>query len=71
MLTQKTKRTIDMIQYSFYMSCYHNLCMGIKKDEPVGILLCPNCRTVPQDVRNGNEIDSLKKDVNQLKQLHI
>ena len=39
--------------------------MGIKKDDPVGICLCPNFRTVPQDLRN--EIDSLKKDVNQLK----
>ena len=39
--------------------------MGIKKDEPVGIWFCPNCRTVPQDVRN--EIDSLNTDVKQLK----
>ena len=49
-LNQKTKKNIDMIQCSFCMSWYHDLCMGIKKDEPVGIWLCPNCRTVPQDV---------------------
>ena len=64
-LNQKTKKNIDMIQCSFCMSWYHDLCMGIKKDEPVGIWLCPNCRTVPQDVRN--EIDSLKTEVKQLK----
>ena len=39
--------------------------MGIKKYELLGIWLCPNCRTAPQDVRN--EIDSLKTDVKQLK----
>ena len=64
-LNQKTNENIDMIQCSFCMSWYHDLCMGIKKDEPVGIWLCSNCRTVPQDVRK--EIDSLKTNVNQLK----
>ena len=54
-----------MIQCRFCMTWYNDLCMGIKKDEPVGIWHCPNCRSVQQDVQNS--IDSLKTDVNQLK----
>ena len=47
------------------MSWYHEVCVGIKKGDPIGIWLCFTCRTVPKNTRNG--ISSLKNDVIQLK----
>ena len=47
------------------MSWYHQQCVGIGQDDPIGIWLCLSCRSVPENVQN--EISSLKNDVNQLK----
>ena len=53
------------IQCSLCMSWYHEVCVGIKKEDPIGIWLCFTCRNVPKNIRN--EISGLKNDVIQLK----
>ena len=54
-----------MIRCCFCMSWFHQQCVGIGKDDPIGIWLCINCRSVPANVQN--EISSLKLNVDQLK----
>ena len=62
----KSKKKYAMIRCSLCMTWYHEQCVGIDKDEPVGLWLCLTCRNVPQELRT--EISCLKKDVDQLKQ---
>ena len=64
-INHKHKKKQDMIQCCFCMSWFHQQCVGIGKDDPIGIWLCLSCRSVPSNVKN--EISSLKLDVNQLK----
>ena len=63
--SQKHKKKVQMIQCCFCMSWYHQLCVGIGKDDPIGIWVCLNCRSVPTSIQN--EISNLKLDVDQLK----
>ena len=44
----KSKRSYSMIRCSLCMSWYHEQCVGVGKDEPVGVWLCLSCRKVPQ-----------------------
>ena len=61
--TAKTK--YDQIQCIFCMCWYHEMCVGIKKDDPIGIWFCSTCRKVPSDLQN--DINSLKTEVNEIK----
>ena len=54
-----------MIRCCFCMSWFHQQCVGIGKDDPIGIWLCINCRSILANVQN--EISSLKLNVDQLK----
>ena len=59
--SQKHKKKVEMIQFCFCISWYHQLCAGIGKDDPIRIWVCLNCRSVPTSIQN--EISSLKLDV--------
>ena len=60
------KKKYDMIQCSACMIWYHEICVGISKNEPVGLWFCPACRCIPPALATG--IKSLKYDVDSLKQ---
>ena len=60
------KKKYDMIQCSACMIWYHETCVGISKNEPVGLWFCPACRCIPPTLATG--IKSLKDDVDSLKQ---
>ena len=50
--SQKHKKKVEMIQCCFCMLWYHQLCVGIGKDDPIGIWVCLNCRSVPTSIQN-------------------
>lgn len=60
------KKKYDMIQCTFCMGWYHETCVGIKKDDPIGIWVCLTCRNVPSDLKN--DITCLKREVEEIKQ---
>ena len=62
----KPKKKVPMIQCSLCMSWYHEKCVGITNDQPVGIWLCIICREVPKNICD--EIVCLKADFVHLKQ---
>ena len=45
---------------------YHEPCVGIAKDDPVGIWLCPTCRSIPTNIQSDSQ--SIKLEVGYLKQ---
>lgn len=61
----KSRKSFSMIRCSFCMSWYHEQCVGIVKDEPVGVWLCLSCRKVPEGLHSS--ITALTSDVEQLK----
>lgn len=65
-INSKSKKRYAMIRCSLCMTWYHEQCVGIDKDESVGLWLCLSCKNVPQELRT--EISCLTKDVDQLKQ---
>ncbi|MEW8544985.1 MAG: SGNH/GDSL hydrolase family protein [Candidatus Thiodiazotropha sp.] len=48
------------------MVWFHDKCVGLGKDEPVGMWMCLSCRDIPQIVKS--DVISLKNDVKQLKE---
>ena len=60
------KKKYDMIQCSACMNWYHEMCVWISKNDPIGLWFCLACRTIPQTLTTG--INSLKADVDNLKQ---
>ena len=62
----RSKKQYDMIRCSLCMVWYHERCVGILKDEPVGIWLCTSCRKVPHTVQG--DIECIRNDVKQLRQ---
>lgn len=54
-----------MTRCSICMTWFHDQCVGLDKDEPVGIWLCSSCREVPQGLQKN--IIELKTEVVQLK----
>ena len=61
----KSKKSHPMIRCSLCMSWFHEQCVGVGKDEPVGIWLCLTCRLIPQGLQSS--ITVLTTDVQQLK----
>ena len=45
---------------------FHDKCVGLGKDEPIGIWLCPSCRHTPRSIQN--DVINLKNDVKTLKE---
>ena len=64
-INQKSKKNFDMIQSSMCMIWYHEKCVGISKNEPIGLWLCLTCREFPKIVQN--KIKCTKDDVQELK----
>ena len=65
-LKPKPRKTYPMTRCSLCMVWYHDQCVGLDKDVPVGVWLCVMCRQVPQGLQD-NLID-IKTDVEQLKE---
>ena len=63
-INPKSKKNFDMIQCSMCMIWYHEKCVGISKNEPIGLWLCLTCREFPKIVQN--EIKCTKDDVQKL-----
>ena len=51
----------DMTRCTLCVIWFHDICVRLGKDEPIGIWLCPTCRNIPQSVQN--EVINLKNDV--------
>ena len=60
-----SKRKLDMIRCSVCMTWYHEECVGIAKNEPVGLWLCIGCRQIPTAIQN--EIKFTRDEVHELK----
>ena len=61
----KSKTKFAEIQCSLCMKWFHDQCVGIAKDQPVGLWLCLTCRKIPQQMQN--EVACIKDDVQDLK----
>ena len=61
-----SKKKYDMIRCTFCMHWYHETCVGIRKDDPIGIWVCVSCRNVPKDIKQ--DIYDLKHEVGEIKQ---
>ena len=48
------------------MHWYHETCVGIKKDDPIGIWVCLACRKVPTGLKQ--DISSLRHEIDEIKQ---
>ena len=59
------KKKYDEIQCVFCTLWFHEVCVGIKKEDPVGIWACLTCRNVPVEIKQ--DLNSLKQEVDQLK----
>ena len=60
-----TKKKYDEIRCSFCMEWYHELCVGIKKDDPIGLWVCLVCRNVPKDLKK--DINSIQHEIEKIK----
>ena len=60
-----SKKKHDQIQCTFCMNWFHETCVGINKDDPIGIWVCLICRNVPTELKS--DINSLKDKVVEIK----
>ena len=64
---KKPNKTLEMIQCTVCWQWYHEDCVGIKKDTPIGSWPCPLCRLMPSHVKILTEsISSLMTNVSTL-----
>ena len=56
-----SKKYYNMTRCTLFVMWFHDICVGLGKDEPIGIWMCPTCRNIPQSVQN--EVIYLKNDV--------
>ena len=56
-----SRKYYDMTRCTLCVIWFHYICVGLRKDEPIGIWMCPTCRNVPQSVQN--EVINLKNEV--------
>ena len=61
-----SKRKHDMIRCSLCAHWFHEACVGIQKNEPVGIWMCETCRCIPASVKD--DISGMKSEINGLKE---
>ena len=61
-----SRKQYDMTRCVLCMVWFHDTCVGIGKDEPIGLWLCPICRDIPQIIKS--DVITLKNDVKQLKE---
>ena len=54
-----------MTRCSASMTWFHDKCVGIGKDEPIGFWLCLICREIPSNIQH--EITCVKDEVKELK----
>ena len=55
-----------MIRCSLCAHWFHEACVGIQKNEPVGIRMCETCRCIPASVKD--DISDMKSEINVLKE---
>ena len=60
-----SKRNYDQIRCSLCAQWFHEACVGIIEDEPVGIWLCHTCREIPTSLKQN--VNSMKLELNDLK----
>lgn len=61
-----SKKHYDMTRCSLCVVWFHDKCVGLGKNEPVGLWLCPTCRQIPRSIKN--DVINLKNDVISLKE---
>ena len=61
-----SKKHYDMTRCSLCVVWFHDKCVGLGKNEPVGLWLCPSCRNIPRGIQNG--VINLKHDNKSLKE---
>lgn len=61
-----SKKKYAEIQCIFCTKWYHEVCVGIKESDPVGIWICPVCRNVPSEIKK--DISCLTQEVSDIKQ---
>ena len=61
----KSKTKYEMTRCSACMTWFHDKCVGIGKDEPIGFWLCLICREIPSNIQH--EITCVKDEVKELK----
>ena len=54
-----------MIRCALCIIWFHEKCVGIGKDEPIGLWLCETYRSIPQTVKH--DVFILKNDIEQPK----
>ena len=47
-----SKKKYAEIQCVFCIKWYHETCVGIKENDPIGVWICPVCRNVPSEIKN-------------------
>ena len=65
-IKSSAKKQCSMIQCSSCMVWLHEKCVGILEGDQIGLWFCPSCRSIPPAIQL--DIDTLKTDVNQLKE---
>ena len=45
---------------------FHDKCVGLSENEPIGLWLCPSCRHIPRGIQN--DVINIKHDVKSLKE---
>lgn len=61
-----SKKYNDMTRCTLCAVWFHDTCVGLGKDEPIGLWLCPTCRNIPQSLQI--DVINLKDSVKHLKE---
>ena len=61
-----SKKKYAEIQCVFCIKWYHETCVGIKENDPIGVWVCPVCRNVPSEIKN--DISCLARGFGDIKQ---
>lgn len=61
-----SKRKYSEIRCSLCVQWFHETCVGITDDEPIGIWLCQSCRDIPTSIKQN--VSSMKNEINDLKE---